>query len=111
MTVWLCVAVSGERASASIAADCAAFWRGVAAEQRAMPGLGISPETAETLARSFEALAPPDADADANIAERISGYRLLYRGRIDGDRQSSALFRRISQRCDALLAEQAAPSS
>ena len=107
MTVWLCVAVSGERASASIAADCAAFWRGVAAEQRAMPGLGISPETAETLARSFEELASPDAAT----AERISGYRLLYRGRIDGDRQSSALFRRISQRCDALLAEQAAPSS
>ncbi|MCR8549772.1 hypothetical protein M4578_18225 [Salipiger sp. P9] len=86
-------------AQAETAADCAAFWRGVAAEQRALPGLGVAPDEAETLAAAFEAL--PEAGPVAT--DRIAGYRLLYRGLIAGDRQSTDLFSRIAERCDALL--------
>ncbi|MFC4733213.1 hypothetical protein [Salipiger abyssi] len=79
-------------------AECAAFWSGVAAEQRAMPGLGVAPDEALALVAEFAAL------SETGVAEaHVAGYRLLYRGLIDGDSQSSDLFTRIATRCDALL--------
>lgn len=82
---------------AESAADCAAFWRGVAAEQRALPGLGVAPDEALALAAEFEAI------GGAAMADHVPGYRLLYRGLLAGDRQSTDLFSRIAERCDALL--------
>ncbi|SDN44193.1 hypothetical protein SAMN05216196_101550 [Lutimaribacter pacificus] len=87
-----------QAARAETAAECAAFWRAVAAEQRAMPGFDVPPDDAAALAAEFAALAGTVA------RDRVGGYRLLYRGLVDGDRQSTDLFSRIAERCDALLA-------
>lgn len=91
----LLTGLTSVQAQAETPADCAAFWRAVAAEQRTMPGLGVGPGEAEALAAEFETQA-------AAAADRIPGYRLLYRGLVTGDRQSRDLFARIAARCDAL---------
>ncbi|WP_417719974.1 hypothetical protein [Salipiger sp.] len=91
----------------SEAADCAALWQGAADVQRKNPGLAVAPGTSEALVTSFSGMARShgvsDAALGAILREKVSGYRLMYRAVIGGDKQSTDLLDRRAQSCDRLL--------
>lgn len=80
------------------AADCAALWQALAEVYRAYPGLGVSPQSADDLAARFRAQSTHEPDSAA-----VSGYRLMHRAMLGGDRASADLFERRAAQCDALL--------